>query len=60
LLGPDVQHRNTEYDVEGAAESIRALGSAAHEQLVGWLLDPPDPDEISSFFEEQRKNASGA
>jgi predicted phosphodiesterase len=60
LLGPIVQHRHTEYDVEAAAESIRALGSPTHEQLIGWLLEPPDPVETSSFFEEQRKKASGA
>lgn len=51
LLGPDVELRRTEYDVEAAVEAIRATGYPAADELAGWLLDPPDPDETSAFFE---------
>lgn len=51
LLGPDVELRRTEYDVEAAVGSIRATGYPGFEELAGWLLEPPDPDETSEFFE---------
>jgi putative phosphoesterase len=54
LLGPDVELRHTEYDVEAAADAIRALGEPVDEQLLGYLLEPPDPDETTRFFESQR------
>lgn len=47
LLGPDVELRRTGYDVEAAARAIRPL---APEQ-AGWLVDPPDPEETSAYFE---------
>ncbi len=53
LLGPDVELRRTEYDVEGAVEAIRATGYPSFDELAGWLLNPPDPDEVSAFFEGQ-------
>ena len=52
LLGPEVELRRTEYDVERAAAAIRATGFPADDQ-VGWLLDPPDPVEVSAYFEGQ-------
>lgn len=54
LLGPSVELRHTAYDVEAAAGAIRRVGGANNEQQAGWLLDPPDPDETTSFFESQR------
>ena len=54
LLGPTVELRHTEYDVEAAAASIREAGGTTNEQQAGYLLDPPDPDEVSAFFESQR------
>ncbi len=54
VLGPDVELRHTEYDVDAAVDSIRALGQPLHEQLVDYLLDPRDPDETTRFFESQR------
>lgn len=50
LLGPGIELRCTEYDVESAAESIRRAGFVEH---AGWLTDPPSPDEASEFFERQ-------
>jgi putative phosphoesterase len=54
LLGPVVELRQTEYDTDAAVASIRAARADADEQLVGYLLEPPDPDETSAFFESQR------
>jgi predicted phosphodiesterase len=50
LLGPGIDLRCTEYDVDSAAEAIRRAGSV---ELAGWLVDPPSPDEASEFFERQ-------
>lgn len=47
VLGPGVDLRRTEYDVESAAA---ALGEGDQSE---WLLDPPDPDEVSAYFEGQ-------
>ncbi len=54
LLGPSVELRHTEYDVDAAAAAIRELGAPSNDQLVSWLLEPPDPDETTAFFESQR------
>lgn len=53
LLGPEVAPRHTEYDVEAAAAAIREAWPAS-EQQAGWLLEPPDPDEATAYFESQR------
>jgi putative phosphoesterase len=54
LLGPGVERRRTEYDVEAAAATLRGTDGPTADQVAGWLLDPPDPDEISAFFERAR------
>ncbi|MDQ3993024.1 MAG: metallophosphatase family protein [Actinomycetota bacterium] len=54
LLGPGIEHRRTEYDTEAAVAAIRATEGPTAEELAGWLLDPPDPDEISAYFESLR------
>ena len=54
LLGPDVDLRCTSYDVEAAVGQIRATGYPDAEELVGWLLEPEDPDEVSAYFEGLR------
>lgn len=54
LLGPEVELRCTAYDVEAVAASIREAGASDSEQHAQWLLEPPDPDETSAFFERQR------
>lgn len=53
LLGPDVVHVRTEYDVYRAAELIENSGYP-EEGAVALLLEPPDPDAMSSLFEGQR------
>ena len=54
VLGPMVELRRTEYDVEAAAVSIREAAGPTGEQHSGWLLEPPDPDEATAYFESQR------
>ena len=51
LLGPDVDLRRTEYDVDAAVAAIRATGYPGADDHVGWLVEPPDPDDTSAFFE---------
>jgi diadenosine tetraphosphatase ApaH/serine/threonine PP2A family protein phosphatase len=55
LVGDDVELRRTPYDIEAAADAIRAAGSPWSVQQAGWLLEPPDPDETTEYFESQRK-----
>jgi predicted phosphodiesterase len=54
LLGRDVDLRRTHYDVEAAARAIREAGGAVNEQQASYLVEPPDPDEVSAFFESRR------
>jgi putative phosphoesterase len=61
LLGPDVELRRTEYDVDAAVAAIReSRGDADEDTLVRYLLEPPDPDEVTAFFESRRKETGGA
>jgi putative phosphoesterase len=53
VLGPDVEMRHTEYDVEAAAARIRGVG-APMEQALEHVLDPPDPDATTEYFESMR------
>jgi putative phosphoesterase len=54
ILGPEVEMRHTEYDVEAAVASMRANGAPRPEAQLVQLLEPPDPNETSRFFESQR------
>ncbi len=51
LLGPSIELRHTEYDVDAAVASFREAAPWLREQLTGWLLDPRDPDEATAVFE---------
>jgi predicted phosphodiesterase len=54
LLGPEVELRRTEYDIERAVEELRAGGFPdLHEMLGESLLDPIDPAELAELFERQ-------
>jgi putative phosphoesterase len=53
LLGPDVELRRTEYDAGPMIAALEALGDPGALDRVGWLRDPPDPDEVSAYFESQ-------
>lgn len=54
LLGPEVELRHTEYDVEAAVASIRAAGAPPDASMLEWLLEPPDPEATSAYFESLR------
>jgi len=55
LLGPDVELRRTEYDVEAAVASMRSAGVAA--EYLAELLAPPDAEETTQRFEAARRGA---
>jgi putative phosphoesterase len=54
LIGPDVELRRTEYDVEAAVAAIREVGAPVDERQLELLLDPPDPDTATAEFERMR------
>ena len=54
LLGPDVEFRHTDYDVEAAAAAIRTTGAPVDERLLEYLLEPPDPVATAEYFESLR------
>ena len=47
----ELEHRHTPYAVDAAVVAIRASGYPEAESLCTMLLEPPDPDEISAYFE---------
>lgn len=54
LLGPDVSHVRAEYDVQRAAEIMRNSGYPDLEDDLASLLEPPDPEAVTSYFEGMR------
>ena len=50
-LGPDVDLRRTEYDVERAVRAYRQTDDPLAEQMVEILLSPPTPDEVITHAE---------
>jgi putative phosphoesterase len=54
MLGPDVEFRCSDYDVEACVAAIQLLGSPADDQLVRYLLEPPSPDATTEYFESLR------
>jgi predicted phosphodiesterase len=54
LLGPDVELRRTDYDVDAALETFRAGGAPAiDEAMRESLVDPIDADTVARVFEER-------
>ena len=51
LLGPEVELRRAEYDVEAAVASFGPDAQARWPEHMSYLLEPPDADEASAFFE---------
>ena len=47
----EVELRCTPYAVDAAAAAIRTTTYPNAEQMVGWLLEPEDPDDVSAYFE---------
>jgi predicted phosphodiesterase len=50
LLGPDVELRNTTYDLGSAVERIRATGYPEAESLATMLREPPEEADILAQF----------
>ena len=58
LLGPDVDLRRTDYDLDAAIERLRATGwPGVEEFLKHSFLDPIQPGWVSEFFERQAREA---
>ena len=49
--GEEIELRHTPYAVEAAVATIRASGYPDDHDLVGTLVEPKDPDEVSAYFE---------
>ena len=54
VLGPDVEFRRSDYDVEAAVAAMEVMGVPAHSELAGHLLEPPTSDETTEHFESLR------
>jgi putative phosphoesterase len=54
LLGPDVEFRRTTYDVEAAVAAIEVLGVPVDGRMLEQLVDPPDSEETTEYFESVR------
>jgi putative phosphoesterase len=58
LLGPDVELRRTDYDLEGAAAAVRASGfPAAEEHAAENVLTVPSAEEATEQFERMAGSA---
>lgn len=53
VLGPDVEFKRSEYDVEAAVAAIEST-DAPVERLLEQLLEPPDPVTATEYFESLR------
>jgi predicted phosphodiesterase len=52
LLGPDVEHRRTDYDVDRATAAMRAGGNPETDELLREsLVEPWDPRAVAELFE---------
>lgn len=54
VLGPGVEVRHTEYDVEAAVASARSIQAPLDESLFAQLLEPPDAVATTEYFESLR------
>jgi predicted phosphodiesterase len=54
LLGPDVEHRRSDYDTALAAKEMRSSGYPEPDELIELLFDkPPDPQDVADYFEQR-------
>ena len=51
VLGPDVELRRTEYDLDEAIRRYRGTDDPRAEEMVDLLLSPPTADEIVEHAE---------
>ena len=54
IIGPDVELRRTEYDVEAAVAAIELLGAPVPKEQLDQLLGPPAADTTTEYFESLR------
>lgn len=52
MLGPDVELRRTEYDLEETIGRYRASGQPGVEQIVEMMVEPPEPREVIDHAEK--------
>jgi putative phosphoesterase len=53
LLGPGIEHRRTEYDVEAAVADARSVAyPGAEDEYAETLLQPATAEEASAYFEQ--------
>jgi putative phosphoesterase len=52
LLGPDVQLRQTRYDVRESVAAIEAAGDPGRDRIADLLLRPPAPEEVIAEAEQ--------
>jgi predicted phosphodiesterase len=54
LLGPEAEWRRTDYDVDGALETLRATGAPDVDEVMlrQSLEDPVTADEVARYFED--------
>jgi hypothetical protein len=54
LLGPDVEHRRTDYDLDSAVAAMRAAGNPDTDELLrDSLVKPMDPCNVAQLLERQ-------
>jgi putative phosphoesterase len=56
LLGPEVELRRTDYDVEAAVTAMRRTGGVTDDYLAE-LLEPPGAEDTTARFEAARRGA---
>ena len=54
LLGPDVRFRRTDYDAGATVAAIEATAAPVDELLTGYLVEPPDAESTTEYFESLR------
>ena len=54
LLGPEVRLRHTDYDAAATVAAIEAMAAPVDETLTGYLLEPPDAESTTEYFESLR------
>jgi putative phosphoesterase len=52
LFGPGVEHRRTEYDVDGAVDRYRTSGWPGIEQIIEMTVTPPERREVIDHAEK--------
>ena len=52
ILGPEIEMRRTEYDLDETIELYRASGQPEVEKIVEMMLEPPEPREVIDHAEK--------